>query len=87
MGLRVCLVTPFSWSRPHSVNEHVDGVARELRSLGRLERRVLVLSYGRGLTLREIGVQVGLSESGVCRVRARALRRLRSALCGSQEAA
>jgi predicted metal-dependent phosphoesterase TrpH len=34
MGLRVCLVTPFSWSQPHSVNEHVDGVARELRSLG-----------------------------------------------------
>jgi predicted metal-dependent phosphoesterase TrpH len=34
MGLRVCLVTPFSWSQPHSVNEHVDGVARELRALG-----------------------------------------------------
>ena len=63
------------------------GVARELRSLAKLERRVLVLSYGRGLTLREIGTQVGLSESGVCRVRARALRRLRSALAESQEAA
>jgi RNA polymerase sigma factor for flagellar operon FliA len=64
-----------------------DGVARELRSLRKLERRVLVLSYGRGLTLREIGVKVGLSESGVCRVRARALRRLRSALGEEQEAA
>jgi RNA polymerase sigma factor FliA len=63
------------------------GVARELRSLTKLERRVIVLSYGRGLTLREIGVQVGLSESGVCRVRARALRRLRSALSDAQEAA
>jgi RNA polymerase sigma factor for flagellar operon FliA len=63
------------------------GVARELRSLAKLERRVLVLSYGRGLTLREIGMQVGLSESGVCRVRARALRRLRSALSEVQEAA
>ena len=63
------------------------GVARELRSLTKLERRVIVLSYGRGLTLREIGVQVGLSESGVCRVRARALRRLRSALSDVQEAA
>ena len=62
-------------------------VARELRSLAKLERRVIVLSYGRGLTLREIGVQVGLSESGVCRVRARALRRLRSALGEQQEAA
>ena len=63
------------------------GVARELRELTKLERRVVVLSYGRGLTLREIGLQVGLSESGVCRVRARALRRLRSALTEAQEAA
>src|SRR6478736_750695 len=34
MGLRVCLVTPFAWSRPHDVNEHVAGVAHELRGLG-----------------------------------------------------
>ena len=34
MGLRVCLVTPFAWSQPHSVNDHVDGLARELRALG-----------------------------------------------------
>jgi predicted metal-dependent phosphoesterase TrpH len=34
MGLRVCLVTPFAWSRPHDVNEHVAGIARELRKLG-----------------------------------------------------
>jgi hypothetical protein len=41
MSLRVCLVTPFSWSQPHSVNEHVEGVAGELRALG---HRVTVLS-------------------------------------------
>jgi predicted metal-dependent phosphoesterase TrpH len=34
MGLRICLVTPFAWSQPHDVNEHVEGVARELRRLG-----------------------------------------------------
>ena len=34
MGLRVCLVTPFAWSRPHDVNGHVAGVAHELRGLG-----------------------------------------------------
>ena len=34
MGLRVCLVTPFAWSRPHDVNEHVAGIAHELRELG-----------------------------------------------------
>jgi predicted metal-dependent phosphoesterase TrpH/glycosyltransferase involved in cell wall biosynthesis len=33
-GLRICLVTPFAWSRPHDVNEHVTGVAGELRTLG-----------------------------------------------------
>jgi len=34
MALRICLVTPFAWSQPHGVNEHVAGVAQELRALG-----------------------------------------------------
>jgi predicted metal-dependent phosphoesterase TrpH/glycosyltransferase involved in cell wall biosynthesis len=34
MALRVCMVTPFAWSRPHAVNEHVAGAARELRRRG-----------------------------------------------------
>lgn len=34
MGLRVALVTPFAWSQPHDVNEHVEGLARELRARG-----------------------------------------------------
>src|SRR5918912_282652 len=34
MGLRICLITPFAWSQPHDVNEHVAGVAAELRALG-----------------------------------------------------
>ncbi|MEK6226932.1 MAG: sigma-70 family RNA polymerase sigma factor [Chloroflexota bacterium] len=67
----------------HAAPEHRDErwplVASALRDLAPLERRVLVLSYGRGLTLREIGSEVGLSESGVCRLRARALARVRSA--------
>jgi RNA polymerase sigma factor FliA len=79
--------TPGEVATPTHRDPRWDGVARELRSLRKLERRVIVLSYGRGLTLREIGLQVGLSESGVCRVRARALRRLRSALGEEQEAA
>jgi predicted metal-dependent phosphoesterase TrpH len=32
--LRICLVTPFSWSQPHDVNEHVAGLADGLRRLG-----------------------------------------------------
>ena len=34
MGLRICLVTPFAWSQPHDVNEHVAGLAAGLRDLG-----------------------------------------------------
>src|ERR1043166_2477550 len=34
MALRICLVTPFAWSQPHDVNEHVAGIAEELRALG-----------------------------------------------------
>ncbi len=52
-------------------------VASELQQLTPVERRVVVLAYARGMTLREIGIRVGLSESGVCRVRARALKKLR----------
>ena len=32
--MRLCLVTPFSWSQPHDVNEHVAGVAKALREIG-----------------------------------------------------
>ncbi len=41
MALRICLVTPFAWSQPHEVNEHVAGIAAELRALG---HRVTVLA-------------------------------------------
>jgi predicted metal-dependent phosphoesterase TrpH len=34
VALRICLVTPFSWSQPHDVNEHVAGAAAALRTLG-----------------------------------------------------
>jgi predicted metal-dependent phosphoesterase TrpH/glycosyltransferase involved in cell wall biosynthesis len=34
VSLRICLVTPFAWSQPHEVNEHVAGIAKELRALG-----------------------------------------------------
>jgi predicted metal-dependent phosphoesterase TrpH len=34
VSLRICLVTPFAWSQPHDVNEHVAGIAGALRQLG-----------------------------------------------------
>ena len=32
--MRICLVTPFAWSQPHDVNDHVAGVSGALRSFG-----------------------------------------------------
>jgi RNA polymerase sigma factor (sigma-70 family) len=60
-------------------------VAAALGTLTAMERRVVVLAYAKGMTLKEIGTQVSLSESGVCRVRARALKKLRDA-CASEDA-
>ena len=34
MGLRICMVTPFAWSQPHPVNEHVAAATDELRRRG-----------------------------------------------------
>ena len=34
MTLRICTVTPFAWSQPHPVNDHVAGAAAELRRRG-----------------------------------------------------
>src|SRR5438034_8232099 len=49
MGLRVCMVTPFAWSQPHPVNEHVAAAVNELRRRG---HEVVVLApSNRGLDL------------------------------------
>jgi RNA polymerase sigma factor for flagellar operon FliA len=63
------------------------GVASALSGLTVLERRVVVLAYAKRMTLKEIGTRVALSESGVCRVRARALRKLRASVSARAEAA
>jgi RNA polymerase sigma factor for flagellar operon FliA len=64
--------------RTHGGDQQWRQVARELRQIEAIERKVLVLSFARGLTLKEIGAKIGLSESGVCRLRARALRHVRA---------
>ena len=61
-------------------------VAGALGSLSPVERRVIVLAFAKGMTLKEIGVLVSLSESGVCRVRARALKKLRAACAREMDA-
>ncbi|HKW77743.1 MAG TPA: sigma-70 family RNA polymerase sigma factor [Candidatus Limnocylindria bacterium] len=64
---------------PSSIDPRWPVVLGALGRLTPLERRVVVLAYARELTLKEIGARVALSESGVCRVRSRALRKLRDA--------
>jgi predicted metal-dependent phosphoesterase TrpH len=34
VALRICFVTPFAWSQPHDVNDHVAGAAAALRRAG-----------------------------------------------------
>ena len=61
MALRVALVTPFAWSQPHDVNEHVAGLARELRVRGHAvtvlapSNRARDLAAGRRALARGIG--------------------------------
>src|ERR671924_14971 len=64
MGLRICLVTPFAWSQPHDVNEHVAGIANELRSLGHSvtvlapSNRARDLAAGRRALLNGVGADL-----------------------------
>ena len=55
-------------------------VVAALRGLPAAERRAIALSFGRSMTLREVGALLGLSESGACRLRTRALAHLREAM-------
>jgi predicted metal-dependent phosphoesterase TrpH/glycosyltransferase involved in cell wall biosynthesis len=50
MSLRICLVSPFDWSQPHDVNEHVAGIASGLRALGHDVTVVAPSSRARELT-------------------------------------
>src|SRR6059058_3259228 len=64
MGLRICLVSPFAWSQPHDVNEHVAGIAGELRKLGHTvtvlasSNRARDLAAGRRALLDGLGAEV-----------------------------
>ncbi|MFQ6098123.1 MAG: sigma-70 family RNA polymerase sigma factor, partial [Armatimonadota bacterium] len=48
-----------------------------VRNLPERERRVLHLYYFEEHTLREIGQKLGVTESRVCQIHGRAIRRLR----------
>ena len=48
--MRICLVSPFDWSQPHDVNEHVAGVADGLRRRGHHVTVLAPSSRARDLT-------------------------------------
>lgn len=54
-----------------------DGIVEAIVSLPWRERRVLTFHYRRGLTFREIGVSLGVSESRVSQIHTEVMRRLR----------
>ena len=58
--MRIALVTPFAWSQPHDVNEHVAGVAHGLRELGHSVTVLAPSSRARDLAEGRRALQNGL---------------------------
>src|SRR5256714_180127 len=63
--MRLCLVTPFAWSQPHDVNEHVTGVASELRKLGHSVTILASSNRARELAAGSRALLDGLDAEGV----------------------
>src|SRR5919204_4825666 len=64
MALRICLVTPFAWSQPHEVNEHVAGIARELRVLGHAVTIIASSNRAADLAAGRLALQNGSVDGG-----------------------
>lgn len=60
--------------------EKKESLLQAVKSLPERERKIIVLYYYRGMTLREIGEILGVSESRVSQLHAKALFRLRNYL-------
>src|SRR5919197_1452708 len=68
MALRVALVTPFAWSQPHDVNEHVAGLARELRARGDAVTILAPSNRARDLAAGRRALAAGLRDEEVVAV-------------------
>ena len=77
------VLMPAEPERPDALYEQTevrDRVRRALASLPAREQRVIALYYYGEVTMKEIGSELGVNESRVSQLHARALRRLREAL-------
>ena len=68
-----------------AVTEAKEKFRRAFARLSERERELTVLLYVQNLTLKEIGVVLGVSESRVCRLHARLKQRLRDALRADEQ--
>src|SRR5918993_2551696 len=77
------VLVPVEPERPdlaYEKNEVRERVCRAIETLPVRERRVVSLYYYAEVTMKEIGAELGVNESRVSQLHARALRRLRDAL-------
>jgi len=63
--------------------EQTQALTNAIENLGEREKQVIQLYYYDGLTFKEIGQVMNISESRVYQIHTRALARLREQLCGS----
>ena len=61
-------------------NRRLTSITAALGSLPEREQRVVHMYYGRGMKLKEIGVELGVGESRVCQLRSLAVTNLRAAV-------
>lgn len=67
--------------------ETVGGLAEAVGDLPPRERAVVVAYYEEGLSLKQIGVRFGVTESRVCQIHGQALKRLRGLVANADAAA
>jgi len=66
------------WDSGYARMDDRDEVACLLRGLSPIEQSILGLSYGWGCAMRKIGWYLGISESRVCQLRSRAVKKIRA---------
>lgn len=67
-------------ARPEEIPEQEDNWNRLISCLNRTEKLVMTFYYREELTLSQIGLLMGLSESRICQIHGQAIKRLKSFL-------